>query len=77
MKRIETITYQGNCPRCGKEQTDRESKNVDVDCWDCSVNANLERHDIIRDIEKVIEDSDSNTKIGLSVALDIVRKYDK
>ena len=74
------ITYLGNCPRCGKEQENSEQNHVDIDCWGCSVNANLERHDIIRDIEDEIKNNDWSVSQlnnnGLKRALEIVRKYE-
>ncbi len=77
MEKITTITYKGNCPRCGKEQVDESSKKVDIDCWDCSVNVNLERHDIMRDIAAAIKDADMfYERAGLQTALEIIQKYD-
>ena len=72
------ITYLGNCPRCGKKQEDSEQDHVDIDCWGCSVNANLERHDIMREIEEAIRVSDKfKEKAGLQRALEIIKKYDR
>ncbi len=74
------ITYVGNCPRCGEKQESTDKKDVDIDCWGCSVNANLERHDIIKDIEDEIKNSDWSTsqlnEPGLKRALEIIKKYD-
>ena len=70
------ITYIGNCPRCGKVQESTEESAVDVDCWGCSVNANLERHDIMKDIQNAIKTSDIQEVAGLLKALEIVKKYD-
>lgn len=70
------ITYIGNCPRCGKEQKGDKESEVDFLCWNCSVNANLERHDIMRDIEIEIKKSGGLVKLGLEKAIDIVKKYD-
>lgn len=83
MKRIVTITYQGNCSRCGKKQIDEDPVGVDIDCWSCSVNANLERHDIIRDIENELQETNLSTfrlirlRPGLERALEIIKKYDE
>jgi len=77
MEKIVTTTYKGRCPRCGKEQIDSDPAKVDIDCWDCLVNANLERDDIKRDLETAIKSSTKISKIGLRQALEIVKKYDR
>lgn len=77
MKVKVTTTYLGNCPRCNMPQEDSEQSHVDIDCWECSVNASMELHDIIRDIKSAIIPSDAaNENTGLKRALEIVRKYD-
>jgi len=54
MKKITTITYKGNCPKCGVEQTDTNPNYVDTICWNCSVNNNLLIDDILSDIKTLI-----------------------
>ncbi len=74
------VTYIGNCPRCGEKQESDKKSEVDIDCWSCSVNANLERHDIMKDIEDEIKNSNQSTSLlnnhGLKRALEIIKKYD-
>ena len=70
--------WLGNCPGCGKIQESIDKIEVDIKCWDCSVNANIERNDIIQDIKKALENP-NNYKLhaGLSLALQIVKKYER
>ena len=80
MKKITNITYKGNCPQCGVEQTNTKENCVDILCWNCSVNDNLLIDDILSDIKTLIShnqnSSHSITKLAAyKEVLQIIKKH--
>lgn len=41
MKRIESVSYIGNCPICGERQYGKKPEEVDVMCWVCEAKKHL------------------------------------
>lgn len=75
-----SILYHGNCPHCNIEQTNSDQTQVDILCWNCSVNDNLLINDILSDIKALIShDRNSSHSIAKLTAykeiLQIIKKH--